>query len=182
MSRVLLLLAEGFEEIEAVTIVDVLRRAEVEVVTAGLTGRDPVPGSCGVRIVPDVALAHIEGEWDLVVLPGGSEGTDRLAKSPEVLELLQQRAERGLPIAAICAAPLVLDKAGVLSEGKFTCYPGVESEMATMGRRHERLVDEDGVITSQGPATAMDFALHLVQRLRGTAVSSDVARGLLHGY
>jgi len=179
MSRVLIILAEGFEEIEAVTVIDVLRRAEIEVVTAGIDGRDPVVGSRDLRLVPDVSLSQIEGQWDLVVLPGGSEGTDNLAKSPFVIDLIRERVKSEQLIAAICAAPLVLDRAGVLEDGQFTCYPGVESQMKAMGRRHDSVVEADPVITSQGPATAMEFALRLVRRLRGTAVASEVARGLL---
>lgn len=181
MSRALVILAEGFEEIEAVTVVDVLRRAEIEVLTAGLESRDPVLGSRNLRLVPDVSLPHIEGQWDVVVLPGGSEGTDNLAKSPLVIDLIQERAKSKQLTAAICAAPLVLDRAGVLEDEQFTCYPGVESQMQSVGRSHDSVVETEAIITSQGPATAMEFALHLVRRLRGSAVARDVGRGLLVG-
>ncbi len=179
MGRVLVLLAGGFEEVEAVTVVDVLRRAELEVITAGLEGREAVEGSHGVAIVPDIAFSQRKGEWDLVVLPGGMEGAEALAKSDSVLEFIRDRAARGRLVAAICAAPLVLDRAGVLRDGEFTCYPGVESQMQATGRRHEKLVDERGIITSQSPATAMEFALYLVGRLAGASRSKDVARAML---
>lgn len=179
MSRALVLLAEGFEEIETATIVDVLRRADVDVVLAGLDGRDPVVGSREMRWLPDVALSEVEGHLDLVVLPGGVQGTENLAASTAVRKILRDRAKQGELVAALCAAPFVLDQAGVLPRDAYTCYPGFEGRFETPGRRHETVVDAGTVVTSQGPATAMEFALHLVMRLRGQAVAQEVARSLL---
>lgn len=182
MARVLVLLAEGFEEIETSTIVDVLRRAGVEVTLAGLAGEDACRGSRGMRFVPDTSLDAVLGgraTWDLVVLPGGMGGTRALEADARVLGLVRERSRRNETTAAICAAPLVLDRAGALPEGRFTCYPGIEAEMGTPGRRDERVVDAGSVITSQGPGTALDFALHLVERLQGRPERDDVARGLL---
>lgn len=180
MSRALVLLAEGFEEIEMTTVVDVLRRASVEVVLAGLEGREVVEGSRGIRVAPDSALADAGDDFDAVVLPGGMQGAERLAASERVRERLRRQVEHKKIVAAICAAPLALDQAGVLSEGGYTCYPGVESRLQTQGRSHDRIVDRGTVVTSQGPGTAMDFALHLVQRLCGEGPAMSVQRELLH--
>lgn len=179
MARVLLPLAEGFEEIETATIVDVLRRAGIEVVVAGVTGAGSYIGSRGLAFVADAALAEQDEAWDLVVLPGGARGVDNLLRSERLLSLLQTRAAHERPIAAICAAPRVLDVAGVLIPGQFTCYPGLQQQLRTQGRRTEVVVDSGTVITSQGPGTAIIFALHLVGRLVGEPTQAQVARGLL---
>ena len=180
MSRVLVPLAEGFEEIETSTIVDVLRRGGVDVVLAGLAGPGPVRGSRGIVFTPDAAFDPADRAFDLVVLPGGMGGATRLAASDAVKALLRDRIAAGQPVAALCAAPMALDAAGVLHAGAYTCYPGVEAKLATAGRRDDVVVDEGGVITSQGPGTAMAFALHLVQRLEGPAKRESVASGLLY--
>ena len=180
MTRALVPLAEGFEEIETATIVDVLRRAEIEVVVAGLSGRDAVIGSREMRMLPDMGLDEIEGEFELVVLPGGAKGTENLAASASLRAMIRERSAAKQLVAAICAAPFVLDQAGVLLENAYTCYPGWEVRLQTPGRQHESVIDAGTIVTSQGPATAMEFALHLVMRLRGQAVAQEVGRGLLH--
>jgi len=177
---VLVLLAEGFEEIETTTVVDVLRRAGVEVVLAGLDGSDPVRGSRGLVVVPDGAFDRGDEDFDLVVLPGGLGGAERLAESLDVRNLLRARVAAEQPVAAICAAPLALDAAGVLAEGGFTCYPGLETKLRVGGRQQDEVVAFTGVVTSQGPGTAMAFSLHLVERLEGAERRADVARGLLY--
>jgi protein deglycase len=177
--RVEVLLAAGFEEIETATIVDVLRRACVTVVLAGLDGPAPCPGSRDIVFVPDKAFDPADLDYDLVVLPGGLAGTRRLAAHEGLKSLLRQRVASGKPVAAICAAPWALDAAGVLSEGAFTCFPGVEARLSVGGRRDETVVDAGTVITSQGPATAMPFALHLVERLVGQLKRAQVAEALL---
>jgi DJ-1 family protein len=179
MPRVLVPVAAGFEEIETSTIVDVLRRAGVEVVLAGLAGAGPVRGSRGIGFVAEVGLDEAIGPWDLVVLPGGMKNAEALAADKRVTGLLAERVEAGEPVAAICASALALDRAGVLTPGAYTCYPGVETRLATPGRRDEPVVDAVMVITSQGPGTAMAFALHLVARLVGESKRAEVAGALL---
>jgi DJ-1 family protein len=179
MARALVPLAEGFEEIEAVTVIDVLRRGEVEVVVAGLGGAAPVLGSRGILITPDLAFDEISGRWDAVILPGGLAGTRRLAAHDGLLMLLKARVDRGQLVGAICAAPLALDRAGALPSGSFTCYPGIEAELRTPGRVDEPVVDAGAVVTSQGPGTAMAFAIHLLRRLIPSDRADEVARGLL---
>lgn len=177
MARALVVLAEGFEEIEAVTVVDVLRRGGVEVVVAGLAGAGAVRGSRGIEVVAELALEDIAGAWDVVVLPGGLAGTRRLAAHDGLLGWLKARIQRGQLVGAICAAPLALDRAGALST-PFTCYPGIEKELRTRGRSEEALVDGGALVTAQGPATAMRFALHLLGRVAPDR-AAEVAQGLL---
>lgn len=180
MARAVVLLAEGVEELEAVAIVDVLRRAGVEVIAAGLDGAAPVRASRGVVLVPDAPFeVDVAAAADAVVLPGGLGGTERLAADARVRALLRDRAARGALTGAICAAPLALDAAGVLPEGAFTCYPGIEARIEAGGRCVERVVDAGAVITSQGPGTAVEFALRLVERLVDRPTRDRVARGLL---
>jgi protein DJ-1 len=173
--RALVVLAEGAEEMEAVIVVDVLRRAEVEVVLAGLDGEAPVRCSRGVRIAPDVALSGLSGDVDALVLPGGKGGADRLAASPVVGELLRAQAASGRLVAAICAAPIALAAHGVFAGRRMTCHPSVNDVVAAHGRLAEEPVVEDGqLVTSRGPGTAFLFALALVARLRGPDVAAKV--------
>lgn len=180
MPRVLVPIAPGFEEIETATVVDVLRRAENVVVLAGLDGPGAHRGSRGIPFVPDEAFEAAEGPWDLVVLPGGMGNAERLAGDGAVRALLRARFEAGEPVAAICAAPMALDAAGVLPSGDYTCYPGIEARLQASGRRGDRVVQAGPVITSQGPATAMEFALALVERLQGSERRAQVAQALLY--
>jgi DJ-1 family protein len=179
MTRVLVPLAAGFEEIETATLVDVLRRADVEVVVAGLAGPGPCRGSRGLVVVPDRALRVEEEPFDAVVLPGGMKGAQALAGDARLAKLLRDRHAGGALVAAICAAPLALDAAGLLRPGAFTCYPGIEASLSVTGRRSDAVIDQGGVATSQGPGTAMAFALHLVERLCGVAVRDELASDLL---
>jgi 4-methyl-5(b-hydroxyethyl)-thiazole monophosphate biosynthesis len=180
VSRVLVPLAKGFEEIEAVTVIDLLRRAGIEVVTAGL-GPGPVTGSHGIEVTPDTDLDAVLGQaFDLVALPGGMPGAANLAADTRLLALLCQMATSGRITAAICAAPGVLAKAGLLAGKRATSYPGfLSAENAPGTILSEDPVVEDGlVITSRGPGTAMDFALALIERLEGAPVRRKIEAGL----
>lgn len=180
MATVLVPLAPGCEELEAVTIIDLLRRAGVEVVTAGLDG-GPVHASRGVTLLPDTDLdTALEREYDMVILPGGAKGADNLGVDARVTELLRRMADSGRFVGAICAAPKVLAGSGVLAGRRATCYPGHIQPDNDQG---VELVDEpvviDGkVITSRGPGTAMDFALTLIEQLAGKAKRDEVEAGL----
>lgn len=181
MARVLVPIAQGCEELEAVTIIDLLRRAGIEVVTAGL-GEGPVTCSRGVVLVPDTTLDEVlDQEFDMVVLPGGLPGADHLQSDPRIRRLLQRMAEQGRYTAAICAAPKVLASAGLLEGREATSYPGVlESMELPATRLLEKPVVADGkVITSRGPGTAMDFALALIERLLGKEAREAVEKPLM---
>lgn len=181
MPRVLVPLAEGFEELEAVTIVDLLRRAGVEVVTAGLSP-GPVKASRGTVIVPDATLdAALAQDWDMVVLPGGMPGAKHLNEDTRIKALLRKMAESGKFTGAICAAPMVLAEAGLLSGKRATSYPGFVDRMNLPDVTYvaDPVVQDGKVITSRGPGTAMDFALTLIEALVGRAKREEVEAALL---
>jgi 4-methyl-5(b-hydroxyethyl)-thiazole monophosphate biosynthesis len=167
--KVLVLLAEGFEEIEAVTVIDVLRRAEIEVQSASLNGTK-VTGSHGIALVADATLDDVEEQmFDAVVLPGGMPGARHLRESHAVLNLLRDAAHKGKFVAAICAAPTALDVAGVLKGRRATSYPG--HELTSADYVEEPVVVDGNIITSRGPGTAFDFSLKLVEKLVGPEVA-----------
>lgn len=181
MPRVLVPLAPGFEELEAVTVVDLLRRAGVEVVTAGLAD-GPVRASRGVVVVPDTTLDRIaDDDFDMIVLPGGLPGADHLNADPRIHRILRRTAAAGGYAAAICAAPKVLADAGLLDGRKATGYPGVLDRL-NLPRTEllQRAVVTDGrIVTSRGPGTAMDFALELIERLLGKTKRDEVEAPLV---
>ncbi len=180
MSRVLIPLAEGCEELEAVTIIDLLRRAEIEVDVASLDGA-AVTASRGVRLGVDMSLDEaLERDYDMVVLPGGAEGAARLSEDVRIRDLLKRMADAGKYVAAICAAPRVLGHAGLLDGRQATCFPGFLDEFSERlgGYREDPVVQDGHIITSRGPGTAMDFALHLIEQLAGPERRETVAARL----
>ena len=180
MACVLVPLAQGCEELEAITVVDLLRRAGIEVVTAGLDDK-PVRASRGMVLVPDMTLdAALQKDYDMVVLPGGLPGADHLGNDARIIRLLVQMREAEKYTAAICAAPGVLAKAGLLDGKRATSYPGCLDTVSVPGLDYvEQPVVTDGkVITSRGPGTAMDFALELIATLSGKQVRDEVEAGL----
>jgi len=181
MARVLIPLAEGCEELEAVTLIDLLRRAGIEVVSAGLR-EGLVKCSRGTLLMPDTVLDAVLGDaFDMIVLPGGLPGADHLNDDPRIHKLLRDMADNGRYTAAICAAPKVLASAGLLDGRSATAYPGVLSALDLgQTRLSERPVVKDGsVITSRGPGTAMDFALELIETLCGADKRREVEQPLV---
>jgi 4-methyl-5(b-hydroxyethyl)-thiazole monophosphate biosynthesis len=180
MPRVLIPLAEGFEELEAITLIDLLRRAEIEVVTAGLV-EGPVVASRGTVVVPDTALAAVvEQDFDMVVLPGGLPGAQYLDDDLRVHRILQRHHAAQRYTAAICAAPKVLANAGLLDGRAATWYPGAvtAADYPRVSPRQEPVVVDGQVVTSRGPGTAMDFALALIGLLTGEARRAEVEQQL----
>ncbi|MDX1380126.1 MAG: DJ-1/PfpI family protein [Xanthomonadales bacterium] len=174
MSRVLVPIANGSEELEAVTLIDLLRRAGIQVTVASLDG-EPVTASRGVRLIPDVSLdAALEHEYDLVVLPGGMPGADHLRDDARVVDLLRRMNESGRFVGAICAAPKVLHAAGVLEGRRATAFPGVLEAAGHDAITGEPVTRDAHVLTSRGPGTAMDFALELIETLEGRAKRDEV--------
>jgi 4-methyl-5(b-hydroxyethyl)-thiazole monophosphate biosynthesis len=181
MARVLVPLANGCEELEAVTIIDLLRRAGVDVVSAGLDD-GPVTASRGVRLIPDQPLDAVLGDdFDMIVLPGGLAGADRLDADPRIHALLQRMAEQGHYTAAICAGPKVLLNAGMLDGRSATAYPGIIDASVTDNTRllNDPVVIDGRVVTSRGPGTAMDFALALIEQLLGPEQRAAVEKPLV---
>lgn len=181
MPRVLVPLAEGCEELEAVTVIDLLRRAGIEVVTAGLAA-GPVRASRGVVLLPDTTLDAIADEdFDMVVLPGGLAGADHLDGDARIQRILRRTAQAGRYTAAICAAPKVLATAGVLDGKRATGYPGVLERLSLPKTEllAQPVVTDGRVITSRGPGTAMDFALELIERLLGKDRRDEVEHPLM---
>ncbi len=181
MANVLVPLAEGCEELEAVTIVDLLRRANIEVTTAGLTDGS-IKASRGVMLLPDTTLdAVMTQDFDMIVLPGGLPGSDHLDSDPRIRELLKRTADHGGYVAAICAAPKVLAHAGLLNGKRATCYPGVLGRMdfPLIGIKDLPVVVDGQVITGRGPGAAMDFALQLIESLVDQDKRHEVEKGLV---
>lgn len=185
MARVLVPLAQGCEELEAVTIIDLLRRAGIEVVSAGLQP-GIVKASRGVLLQPDTTLDEaMQHDYDMIVLPGGMPGAKYLAEDPRIIQLLQNMAANGKYTAAICAAPFVLRDAGLLDGKTATSYPGVLDKQPAGGMHYsaDAVVADGKIITSRGPGTAMDFALTLIEMLSGKSCRAEVEAGLVrhHG-
>ncbi len=181
MARVLIPLADGCEELEAVTLIDLLRRAGVEVITAGL-GEGPIRASRGVMLVPDHPLDEVlDDDFDMIVLPGGLPGADHLDADPRIHAVLRRMAEQDKYTAAICAAPKVLLNAGLLDGRRVTAYPGVIEGRLSAGSQlvDDAVVTDGRVVTSRGPGTAMDFALTLIERLLGVDKRQEVEKPLL---
>ena len=180
MIRVLVPLAQGCEELEAVTVIDLLRRAGIQVVSAGLDDR-PVRGSRGTVLLPDTTLeAVLDQAFEMIVLPGGLPGATHLDQDSRIHRLLHRLSDAGKFVAAICAAPAVLASAGLLAGKRATCFPGAlpEEHMATLTYLESPVVRDGTVITSRGPGTAMDFALELIEVLVGREVRERVEKPL----
>lgn len=180
MAKVLVPLAPGFEDLEAVTIVDLLRRAGIEVVTAGLA-EGLVQGARGMRMQPDTTLdAVLDQGFDMIALPGGMPGAENLKRDGRIQALLKKMAAAGKYTAAICAAPIALAEAGLLGGKKATSYPGFLDKLSLPGTTYldDAVVVDGKVVTSRGPGTAMDFSLALIALLVGEAKRDQVEAGL----
>jgi 4-methyl-5(b-hydroxyethyl)-thiazole monophosphate biosynthesis len=178
--RVLVPIAEGFEEIEALTIVDILRRAGAEVVLAGL-GEPPVVGRSNVSVIPDASLdeALAGAPYDLIVLPGGLPNSHILRDDERISRALAEQKQAGLYVGAICAAPLALDKAGVLDGCPLTGHPTIKGDLPAEGFREDRVVVAGKVLTSRAAGTAMEFAFAIVEELYGPEKVEEVNAGVL---
>ncbi len=179
MTRILVPLAAGCEEMEAVILIDVFRRAGWEVVAAGLVP-GPVVASRGVRLLPDATWEAVEGEaFDVLAIPGGAPGVKALRADARVIEAVRRFAREGRWIVAVCAGPLALDDAGILDGRRFTCHPSVVSDVLSGTHVDEPVVVDGRVLTSQGPGTTMRFALSVVAAIEGDEVANRLARALV---
>ncbi len=179
MSKVLLPLAKGFEEVEAVSLIDVMRRGGIEVTVAHLDS-ELVLGANGIVVKGDVSIDEVEAdEFDMIVLPGGWEGTYNLADDERVQNLLREFNAKEKLVGAICAAPFALNRAGVLKD-EYTCYPSVEDEIKKDGYRDDKqVVVSQNIMTSRGPGTALCFGLEIVKKLQGEENYQAIKGGML---
>jgi 4-methyl-5(b-hydroxyethyl)-thiazole monophosphate biosynthesis len=190
--RILVPIADGTEEIEAVSIIDVLRRAGAEVTVAAVgkgsdgethrgTAGPVITASRGVKIVADRTIRECVNEsFDLVVLPGGTEGAEKLRDSEDLRKILLRQRDEDRPYAAICAAPaVVLEHHGLLQGHRATCHPNFADRLSTPEGSGARVVVDGNVVTSRGPGTAIEFALKLVEILFGSEVSEQVAHPMI---
>lgn len=180
MIRILTLLAPGFEETEAVTVIDILRRAEIEVITASITHDNLVEGSHKIRLATETVLEKIEpGNFDGIFLPGGQPGTNNLKEDPQVLKIIRDFHKKKNWILAICAAPLVLKEAGILNGRRHTSYPADKKAFEPQNYKETNVVHDKNIITSRGVGTALDFALTLVEVLKGKEPRDQLAQKVL---
>jgi 4-methyl-5(b-hydroxyethyl)-thiazole monophosphate biosynthesis len=174
--KVCVFLAPGFEEIEAITVVDILRRAGIEVVMVGLS-EGPIKGSRGILVLADQTIDQaINLSFDMIVLPGGMEGVQHLGADKRILQIIEKAMEDKKPVAAICAAPLLL--APYLSGKKATSHPSVRTHIKG-SYSEERVVVDGTIVTSRSPGTAMEFAFELVRQLAGPERARIVNEGVL---
>ncbi len=183
MPNILIPLAQGCEELEAVTLIDLLRRARFTVITAGLEDKlTTIKASRGTLLVPDTTLDEaMKMAFDMIVLPGGLPGADHLNNDPRIIQLIQRLAASGKYTCAICAAPRALARAGVLEGKRATSYPGTFDKMKILGMTYtgEAVTIDGTVVTSRGLGTAMAFALTLIELLGGKALRDQVEEPLL---
>lgn len=178
MSHVITVLAQGFEETEAVTFIDLLRRAGVTVTVFGLDSRE-VTGSHNITITTDMLFKDFSRPFDGIVLPGGMPGTKNLANSAPLLDLIRASHKRGGLCAAICAAPTVLAKAGILSGYKAACYPGCEKELHGAVYVEQEVVRDRNIVTSRGVGTAIPFALELISYCVNSEAALKVRKSIV---
>ena len=173
------LLADGFEEIEALTPVDMLRRAGLDVKTVGISGRIAV-GSHGIAVVCDLTADEVDlGEVSTVVFPGGMPGSLNLDKSPFTDKIISSVCERGGRLAAICAAPLILGHRGLLNGKVATCYPGFEKELIGATVTDAGVVTDGNVTTARGMGVALEFSKELISLICGRDKSEEISRGIM---
>ena len=178
--RVLVPLAEGFEMVEALSVVDILRRGNIQVDTAALSDNLQVTSSHGVTVLADKLLGNcLDQEYDLIALPGGIPGAENLKNSEELVELLKKQREEKRLYGAICASPaLVLEHHGLLEGKKATCHPGFASHLTSQEYTGEKVVIDGNCVTSRGAGTSIDFALELLALLAGEGTRQTVKQGL----
>lgn len=180
MKKVALFLANGFEEIEALATVDILRRAQLTVETISISDKKSVTGAHNLSVIADKTFQEANfSDVGLLVLPGGMPGAKNLNEHEELKQLISQFNEEGKLIAAICAAPMVLGGLGLLKDRRATCYPGFETELTGAKATGESVVTDGNIITGKGPGLVFEFALRLVEKMAGLKIRQEVQNGLL---
>lgn len=183
MAKVYEFLANGFEEIEGLAPVDILRRGGVDIKTVSITGSELVETSHGITVKADLKFEDINdfSDADMLLLPGGMPGSTHLNEHEGVRQVLAQQHEAGKRIGAICAAPMVLAGAGILDDKKATCYPGFEQYFNTSTEYTGNLFQEDGnVITGKGPAATLPYAYQILSYFAGEEATEEVRQGMIY--
>lgn len=182
MNNILLFLAPGFEEIEAVATIDILRRAGLDVKSVSITGDHQVTGSHGISVIADCLYPEIDfADTEMIVLPGGMPGTKNLNVHEGLKAALLKHAKAGKPLAAICAAPMILGQLGILEGREATCYPGNEIHLKGAILSEYMVVQDGTIITASGPGVAAEFALQIVEHFLGEAKMEEISKALLLG-
>lgn len=172
--------AEGTEEIEFVTILDLLRRSSIDAVSVSITGKTEVTGAHGITIETDTTFENADyDKCDMIVLPGGMPGTLHMAEHEGLASVIKSFNKSGKGLAAICAAPMVFARCGILSGKKAVIYPGMEEYLRDAKVSSARVQTDGNIITSQGPGTAMEFALEIVRTVKGDASFAELKKELL---
>lgn len=181
MKDLLVFLADGFEEVEALTVVDIARRAGLDVVTTSITDNSKkVKGTHGIYVLADTTLSDINiEEYRALYIPGGQPGATNLQKEKRVVQTVEIFKENNKLVAAICAGPQVFDEAGTIRDGEYTCYPGVENRLKTKNPKDLPVYLDENVMTSMGPATAIVLALEIVKELLGEEKKEEIAEAFL---
>lgn len=180
MRKAIVLLAKGFEEVEALTVVDVLRRGGVHCITCSINGEEEVLGSHSIHVKANNLIEKVDQDkYDALVIPGGMPGAANLRDDDKVIELVKKFDKENKILAAICAGPIVLGKAGVLNGKKATCYPGFESELGDASYCKDIVVQDNNIITSMGPATAMYFAFKILENLADEEIVENLKEAML---
>ncbi|MCQ2350087.1 MAG: DJ-1/PfpI family protein [Paludibacteraceae bacterium] len=180
MKKVYLFLADGFEEIEALAVVDLLRRAGVDVETVSVSNNQEVAGAHNVVVKADSLIADVKPQQpDMLILPGGMPGMENLYACEKLRNMLLEQNDAKRLIAAICASPSILGRLGLLKQRPAVCYPGFESELVDAVVGQEKVAMSDHIITSRAPGTAIPFALELIKVLCGEAMSDQIAKDIL---
>lgn len=183
MKKVCVFFTEGFEEVEGLTIVDLLRRAGIEVCMASVTGKSAVTGAQGITIQTDKLFEEVDVcDGDMLVLPGGQPGTSNLGEYEPLTELLKAWNKEGKRIGAICAAPTVLGTLDILKGKKATCYPGCENQLTGAEIVSDRVVTDGNITTSRGIGTAISFALELISLLLDEKTALEIKKSIVYGH
>lgn len=180
MRDLLILLADGFEDIEALTVADYLRRADLDVDLVSISDNNVVKSAHGVKVLADKTFIEINFEdYKGLYIPGGLPGATNLAKDEKIVEAAEMYLQEDKYVAAICAGPIVLDRAELLKNKKFTCFPGFEQNLSVQDRLDEPVVFDENMITAMGPSFAQVLAFELIKLFKGEGVAEEVKKSTL---
>lgn len=181
MKKIYVFLADGFEEIEGLTVVDLLRRAQLDVTTVSIKEERQVMGSHRIPVIADAVFSEMDcSDGDLLVLPGGAVGTENLGKFQPLLELVKSFVSQNKKVAAICAAPTIFAKLGLLEGRRATCYPSMMEELAGAEKTTESVAVDGCITTSRGLGTAIDFSLELIAQLISPEKAKEIAESIVY--